>query len=54
MLLENEYHIQTKEGAEWDQAFRTQLVAIQENELTLAQERQKLFARRWKISFRGD
>ena len=43
MLLENEYHIQTKEGAEWDQAFRTQLVAIQENELTLAQERQKLF-----------
>ena len=43
MLLDDEYRIQTKEGADWDRAFRTQLAAIQDNELLLAQNRQQLF-----------
>lgn len=44
MVVENEYRIQTTEGAEWDRAFRERCAALRQQEAEIASQRHDLLA----------
>lgn len=44
MKVGNEYRLQTREGAEWDRAFRERMAAVGEKEIEVAAKRDQLLA----------
>ena len=43
MKVEDEYRLQTSEGAEWDRAFRERQTSVRQNEVLIAAQRDQLF-----------